>query len=152
MKCRHFLPTGNRHACVSMSAWWYASSSSCWGVPVWVLWHTEINLKKMSKRDLDTASHLASISLLMRDKMAFQAPVGERASSASSGRSSATMRKVGAGQYRPPSPRIVQVCMHSWSSSTCARKRPVTHHACSALPNSGFIGPTWALDRPTCRV
>ena len=66
---------------------------------------------------------LPSISALMRLRTAFQAPVGVLASIISRGRSAAAMRKVGAGQKQPPAPRMVHVCRHSWSSSTCA----VTH-------------------------
>ena len=69
--------------------------------------------------NVQTRAHLASISLLMRERTAFHAPVGDLASSTSSGRSAATMRKVGAGQCGPSCPRMLQVCMHSWSSSTC---------------------------------
>ena len=62
--------------------------------------------------------YLASISALMRDSAAFQAPVGDLPSRGSSGRSEARTRNVGAGQCAPPSPTMQQVCMHSWSSCT----------------------------------
>jgi len=60
----------------------------------------------------------ASISELMRFRIAVQQPVQLLARSGSSGRSSATTRKVGNGQCSPPLPMMSHSCTQSESSAT----------------------------------